>query len=134
MEEDEGTQEPFNIEHRRDISSHVKHIDCIQNSRCFSLRENCESMTFDEWKRPTVCVEPESVLEKVNPFGREGTIVANSWVFPPRRMTTPPERSCRLDIKLRKGTAMNELDSNQKSAQIKSDRERTELTSFFQLK
>ena len=46
MEEDEGTQEPFNIEHRRDISSHVKHIDCIQNSRCFSLRENCESMTL----------------------------------------------------------------------------------------
>ena len=54
---------------------------------------------------------PEATLENDFPSGMEsiGTMAANSWVFPPRRMRMVPQRSCRFDNKFRKGTVRSEL-------------------------
>jgi len=48
-------------------------------------------------------------FSRAAPSGVELTIVAVSWVLPPSRMWTLPERSLRLAIKLRNGTCRKEL-------------------------
>ena len=57
----------------------------------------------------TVWVDPESSFPNVRPFGRLSTMTANSCVFPPIRIGTPPALAARLAMRLRNVGAMKEL-------------------------
>jgi len=59
----------------------------------------------------TVWVVPESSFPNVRPFGRLSTTTANSCVFPPIRIGTPPALAARLAMRLRNVGALKLLDA-----------------------